>query len=140
MSDSSRQPSRPMHLSAGFCSQDKDHVYLYAGELCLILNHQEFLGLVQVVCDVARELQETMLTGEPQTIARDCQVLTSLPFFRPDDAATRLATVLSLLQGETNPARARALQSIAANLDEEVRQEVRQWARERAASATAKET
>lgn len=140
MSDSVSQVSQSMHISAGVCSSNENHIYLYAGEVCLVFSHQEFLQLFQVVRDVSRELQEKLLMQEQQASAYDCQALASVPFFRPDDVATRLATVLSLLQGETNPARAQALQSVAADLDEEVRQEVRQWAHERAALLGTKKT
>lgn len=140
MLDLSPQLSPSIHIAAGFCSQQGEHAYLHVGEIHLLLSHQEFLQLFQVVRDVARKLQENMLAGEQQAVERDCQAWASLPFFRPEDAAVRLVTVLSLLQGETNPARAKTLQSLAAELDEEVRQDVRRWARERATLAHAKET
>jgi hypothetical protein len=53
----------------------------------------------------------------------------------PRDPAIQLIQVLSLLHTETDATRADALRRRAAALDEEVRQQVRQYARELAARA-----
>jgi hypothetical protein len=139
MSDYSSHAFQPMDIHAGFCSQDGRHVYLYAGHVCLSFSHEEFVRLAHVVRETARALQERGLPQAQQHAADNHQAPASLPLLRTDDPATQLAGALCLLQAETDPARIEKLHRIAVALDEEVRQQVRQYARERAARAQKKE-
>ena len=89
----------------------------------------------QAVEDAARGLQEQVLSPGQQTEAPVQQGSSSRSLSRRADPATKLVNILCRLRTETEPARVAELRHLAAGLDEEVRREVRQYARERAALA-----
>jgi hypothetical protein len=135
MLDHPSQASQSMSIHVGFCAHGGGQVHLYAGHACLSFSPAEFLRLAQVVGDTARALHARGLAQEPQSKASPPQECSSPPLLRPGDSATQLASVLCRLQTETEPACVEELRRLVVALDEEVRQEVRQYARERAAHA-----
>ena len=129
MLDQLPQASQPGSIQASVCSYGGGHVCLSTGYICLSFSYEEFLQLAQVVQDIARVVHEQILTPEHHTKPLIQEEDSSLTLTRTDDPATRLASILCLLRTETDPARVAELRHVAGLLDEEVRQEVRQYAR-----------
>jgi hypothetical protein len=93
--------SQPRCIQAGLCPYGDEYVYLHAGDVCLSFSYDEFLQLAQVVRDTARDLQARVLAQGRRTEADSRQEPFLRSLFPPDDPATRLASVLCLLQTET---------------------------------------